>query len=388
MPQSPSFEDDLKAVQSDFDKDVAEASKHVSAGQPVPHPLVAKLLGWLPTVEAAAGGAIGTIGGIGGRIAGATLGGAAGEAHRQLGNRMVGNPAPATSGEAGIDIGKQAAMQGGAQVLGEGVTAGLAKAGPMLMTSALKPAYAQTEKAIKSVELPRVVKTLLDEGVNVTQKGIGKINGLLSATNAEIKDIIANSNAMVYPEAVAARADDVIARAGQQVAPTGDVAAATGVVDEFMRVHGGAPNLPAKPIPVQTAQELKQGTYRALGNRAYGETKGAALEAEKGLARGLKEGIEAAHPEVGPKNAREGALIEAKDAIAKRVAQAANRDPGGLGWVAENPKSFVAFLLARSPAVKSMLARGLYQSASRASGIPENVIRLGMHALAGSEGDE
>jgi hypothetical protein len=388
MPQTTSFDDDLKAVQSDFEKDLAAASSHVSAGQPVPHPLVAKLLSWLPTVEGAAGGILGTVGGLPGRLTGAALGGAAGAAHEQLGNRLVGNPAPNSATEAMTGMLGQAAIQAGSQGAGEAVTAGMKWAGPALMTSALKPAYAQTEKAIKAVELPRVVRTLLDEGVNVTQRGIGKINTLLKATNDEIKGIIANSRAVVYPERVAAAADDVIASSGRQVAPMADTAASAGVVDEFMRVHGGAPNLPARPIPVQEAQALKQGTYKAIGNRAYGETKGAAIETEKALARGLKEGIETAHPEVKGLNAREGALIEAKDAIAKRVAQAANRDPGGIGWIAENPKSFVAFLLARSPAVKSMLARGLYQSASRASGVPENLIRLGIKSLAGSEGDE
>ncbi len=141
-------------------------------------------------------------------------------------------------------------------------------------------------------------------------------------------------------------------------------------------------------MSVQRAQELKQGTYRALGQRAYGEAKGATTETEKALARGLKEGIEAVHPQVKAPNAREGALIEAKDAIAKRVALAANRDPGGLGLIAENPKSIIAFVLARSPAVKSMLARGMYQGASRASGVPVNVIRLAMTALAQSADDQ
>ncbi len=350
---------------------------------------------WLPAAAGAVGGVVGGIGGtvagmgvggIPGAVGGAALGGATGEALKQLAHRAMGDSAAPTSAtEAMTGMGTQAAMQGGAELAGGMLVKGVAKAAPALMQSALKPAYKTVEKAVKNVEMPKVVKTLLDEGINVTSGGIGKINGLLSATNKELQDIIANSTAKVYPESVIKAADPVLARAGTQVAPMGDRAAASGIIDEFATVHGGAPTMPMRPIPVQQAQALKQGTYKAIGARAYGETKGAALETEKALARGLKEGIEAAHPEVKGLNAREGALIEAKDAIAKRVALAANRDPGGIGWIAENPKSFMAFVLGRSPAVKSMLARGLYQSASKASRVPENLIRLGMQSLATSE---
>ncbi len=348
---------------------------------------------WLPAAAGAAGGIIGGIGGtvagmgvggVPGAVGGAAVGGMAGEAARQLMSRWRGRESPTSATDAAMGIAGQGAMQGGAELVGGALVKGAQAAGPALMQSALKPAYKTVEKAVKNVEMPRVVKTLLDEGVNVTSGGIGKINSLLSATNDEIKAIIRNSTASVYPEAVANTAEAVVTQAGKQVAPMADRAAAEGVIDQFMRSHGGAPNLPAKPLSVQAAQELKQGTYKAIGQRAYGETKGAALEAEKALARGLKEGIEAAHPQVKGLNAKESALIEAKDAIAKRVAQAANRDPGGIGWIAENPKSFVAFLMARSPAVKSLLARGLYQSAEKATGVPQNLIRLGMQTLASS----
>lgn len=362
--------------------DLRIVKEHIAAGQDVPHPLVARLLSWLPAVEAGVGGVLGG-------VPGAALGGAAGEAQRQLGNRVAGNPAPGTMAEAATDIGTEAAKQAGAQYLG-GKAITLAKAGgEKLMTSALKPAYAMTEKAVKNVELPRVVQTLLDEGVNVTQAGIGKINGLLKATNDEITDLIANSTATISPAAAARTAVPVIRGAANQVAGRADTAAARGVVREFVNDHALDPvTKQMRQMPVREAQRLKQGTYRALDQRAYGEVKGAATEAEKQIARGLKEGIEQAHPEVKPLNAREGALIEAKDAIAKRVAMAANRDPGGLAWLTTNPSQFIAFLSARSPVVKSMLARGLYQSASKAAGVPENLLRLAMHALATSEDPE
>lgn len=386
---------------SDADIETAAAKLYKSANPDHPEPAashswLSKAVDWLPAAGGAVGGIVGGlggtvagfgVGGVPGAVGGAALGGATGEALKQLGRRMMGKSAPATMGQAATDIAGQGALQGGMEAVGGAVAAGASKLAPALMQSALKPAYKMTEKAVKNVELPRVVKTLLDEGINVSSGGIGKLNTLLKATNDQISDIIRNSSSVVYPEAVADTAKGVVTQAGKQVAPMADKAAAEGTVGQFMRVHGGAPNLPAAPIPVQVAQELKTGTYKAIGSRAYGETKGAAVETEKALARGLKEGIEKAHPEVKGLNAREGALIEAKDALAKRIALAGNRDPGGLGLIAENPKSIVAFALARSPVVKSMIAQGLYSNAAKVAGIPANVLRAAVAAIATSNED-
>lgn len=402
MPQTPatSFDDDLKAVQSDFESDLKAVQDHVSAGTPVPHPLVAKILDWLPTVGGAVGGMVGG-------VPGAAVGGAAGQglkttaehvteipgAVADVARNLVTHPSETVMGglsgmrEGAQDAAVEGAKQGAMEGVGRALTAVAKPAGEKLMTSALKPAYALTEKAVRKAELPRVVKTMLDEGVNVTQAGIGKINTLLKATNDEIKSLIANSTATISPAQVARTAAPVIREAGNQVAGAADQAAARGVVKEFVAKKGMSQGA-MRQMPVQEAQALKQGTYKAMGQRAYGETKGAALEAEKALARGLKEGIEQAHPEVKGLNAREGALIEARNAIAKRVAQAANRDPGGLAWLAANPGQLVAFAMSRNPAVKSMLARGLYQSAEKASGVPQNLIRLAMQAMAAESSDE
>lgn len=348
----------------------------------------------LAGVGGAIGGTLGLAGGPLTAAGGAVIGGAAGESVRQLTNRFTGRaPAPTSATEATTGIVGQGALQGGAQALG-GVAAPIAgRAAQKLMTSALKPAYRGVESAVKKAEMPRVIKTLLDNGVNVTAGGIQKINRLLSATNTEIKDILATSKGVVYPENVIAATGDVARKAASQVASLGDEAAVASVVDDFATRKAGAPNYPLTPISVQRAQELKQGTYQAIGQRGYGEVKGAAMEAEKALARGLKEGIEEGVTDVSARgrikglNATEGALIEAKDAIAKRVAAAANRDVAGLAWVTSNPGMFMAFLLDRSPAVKSMLARGLYQSAAKAARVPEHLIRLAVTTLATS-GDE
>ncbi len=354
----------------------------------------------LPAVGGAIGGAVGGVGGtafglgvggVPGAAGGAALGGATGEALHQLGERYIfsrEDPGTDTALGRATKIGTEGAIQG-ALTAGGGLAAkGAGVVGERLMQSAVKPAYRMVEAAVKKGEMPRVIKTLLDEGVNVTQGGIAKIQGLLTKTNDEIKDLIANSHGSVFPEQVSGTVDDVSKAFGRQAAPMDDLSQIAKVKNEFETVHGGAPIFPMKPLTVTEAQELKQGTYKAIGARNYGEQRGARVEAEKAIARGLKEGIQTAVPQVAAKNAREGALIEARDAIARRVAASNNRDLAGLAWVSQNPQAFVAFLMDRSPAVKSMLARGLYQSAARAGRVPENLVRAAMAVLAESKEPE
>jgi hypothetical protein len=105
------------------------------------------------------------------------------------------------------------------------------------------------------------------------------------------------------------------------------------------------------------------------------------------FARGLKEEIEHLGAAQGKGNirdlnAREGRILEALDATAKRVAQAGNTNPAGFAFVTHAPLTFLAALMDRSPVIKSMLARGLYSSASKVSGVSPQLLRTAMAAVA------
>ena len=138
-------------------------------------------------------------------------------------------------------------------------------------------------------------------------------------------------------------------------------------------------------MSVQAAQSLKTGTHKALGSKAYGELKGATIEAEKALTRGLKEEIEGVAKKLGVDlgaiNAREGAAIQAAESVAKRVAQVGNREPVGLLWLAANPGMFLAGLAEKSPVVKSLVARGLYNEAARIGRVPVETVRWAVGAM-------
>lgn len=137
--------------------------------------------------------------------------------------------------------------------------------------------------------------------------------------------------------------------------------------EEFLaRVLESLPaNERAGNIPVQLAQEMKKATYRKLGDKAYdiGLKPAAERDTIKALNRGMKEEIATAVPEVGPLNARESQLLNALDLMERRRLLAGNHNVLGLAPVAPNTSSMLSFLVDRSPAAMSMLARAMNHNA-------------------------
>lgn len=399
---------DLRAVRQALADDLSEARKHVEAGKDVPHPLVASLLDWLPYAGGVAGGILGfPEGGPAGSVLGAGILGAGGESLKQNINRMVGNPAPASPKEAataiGVAGGMNAAAEGVGGLVAKGFSALTKRAGEGLMQSAAKPAVAEGTKAVAKGQTNPIVATLLKEGVNVSPGGIAKLDRIISATNDEIKEAIGGLGGKIDPQHSIRYAQELIPKYAAQVNPKSDVAAVEGAIDEFLgsrpqstafpklRAAGVMDATPAS-MTAEEAQALKTGTYRALKDKAYGELKSSSIEAQKAIARGLKDDIAAEAEKAGiditAKNAREGAAITAKEAIAKRIAAAGNRDPVALAWLAHNPVTGMAYILEKSPGVRSMLARGLYNSAAVAAHVPKEVLRLMLNAIATSQEDE
>jgi hypothetical protein len=243
-----------------------------------------------------------------------------------------------------------------------------------LMQSALKPSI----RDLKTGNAQRAITTNLDEGINVTAGGVEKLQNKITALNDEIAAAIAGSNATIDKNAVLNKLQATTDRFVNQVDPHADLAA----IDRVRTGFDTHPKLQGT-IPVQLAQQLKQGTYKALGNKSYGELKGAETEAQKTLARGLKDEIAAAVPEIAPKNAIESALINAKNVTERRALMEGNKNIIGLGALSHNPASLLAFLLDRTAASKSMLARGLH-SGPGAIDIPKDAAERALIPLTAS----
>ena len=264
----------------------------------------------------------------------------------------AGHVSPETAALLGVgtNVGVQALPMLLGRAIGEKAAPAMNRVSQELMQSALKP----STKELATGKGARAVKTLLQKGVNVTPRGIEKLRSEIDTLDEAISAAIARSPASVDKVQVANRLRDAVNRFKMQVTPQSDMKVINRAWDEFIN-H---PLLTGKErIPVQLAQKLKQGTYKVLESKAYGETGTASVEAQKALARGLKEEIANAVPNIGKLNKEESELLNALEIASRRVLVDANKNPMGLGWLAMHPGTWLGFAADRSPLVKSLLSR-------------------------------
>ena len=250
------------------------------------------------------------------------------------------------------------------------------QAGRWLMNSALKPSAKQhaTGKADAAIE------TMLREGYSPTKSGVEQMQREIDRLNDEISKSIGGSAATIEKQKVVDRLQDLLTKFQMQVTPASDVNAIKAAGDEFLTHPMFAGR---NDIPVQLAQELKKGTYKALGSKSYGEQKGASTEAQKSLARGLKEEIASAVPEVQAMNALESELLNARKIAGHRVAMDANKNPLGLGALIQQPWMLPVWMWDRSPGAKGLTARMLYSGAEE---IPVGLTRGAIAAAMAQTG--
>lgn len=243
------------------------------------------------------------------------------------------------------------------------ISSGASKASKSLMQSALKPTLEQ----LRTGKAERAIQTLLDEGINPTSSGVNKLKEKIWNINDEVANRISSSNATIDTKKVLDTLTDVRGNFATQVSPSNDLNAIQGVADDFSNTHGLLGQM-----PVQKAQELKQGTYKVLKGK-YGEVGSASTEAQKGLARGLKDEISKAVPEVAALNAKESALLNALSVSERRALMDANKNTMGLASLASNPIGWAAFMADRSAAFKSLAARMANKAAISTANNSNNV---------------
>lgn len=230
-----------------------------------------------------------------------------------------------------------------------------------LMQSALKP----TLKQLETGQADTAIQTLLKEDVNPTLtktifgKGIDTLQAKVDTLNSQIVDIIKKSKGTVNKSQVVAYLDDLEKNALNSALPAGDIAAIQAARQEFLS-HPLLKNI--EEIPVQLAQKLKVGTYKSLGEKAYGELKGATIESGKTLARGLKDLIGKAEPGVLGLNKESQALYDTLDVAERRAFMEANKDIAGLSTLSKDMKNQIAMMADRSAPFKALLARTIYKA--------------------------
>lgn len=258
-----------------------------------------------------------------------------------------------------LGYGTNVGLQAGASYLtGEGakfLTAPPAKeAGRFLMHSALKPSV----KAMETGKGAKAIETLLQEGYNPTAGGVEKMQSVVNKLNDDVASAIKSSDATVDKRVVANYLKDAMAKFEGRTSGVQDVKVIENAWTDFLK-HPWISE--SNAIPVQVAQKMKMANYQSLGDKAYGELKTAATEAEKQLTRGLRTEIGKVVPEILPTLERESALINAMKLSAHRAAVDANKNPFGLGLL--NPVTLLWWLWDRSPSGKAAVGRALYSGA-------------------------
>jgi hypothetical protein len=195
-----------------------------------------------------------------------------------------------------------------------------ATAAERMYQSALKPGPG-------SYSLPEVksmVRTGLENAIPVSEEGVQKLGSLVEDLNNKIRaQIAASPMATVNKYAVASRLEDTYATASNQVNPVKAQTAIGRSGNEFLANQ-------SPEIPALKAQDIKTGTYKQIAG-SYGELSDATKEAQKSLARGIKEELVKQFPEIGQLNAKESQLLGLDPALQQAVRRIANHQLGGIG---------------------------------------------------------
>ena len=240
-----------------------------------------------------------------------------------------------------------------------------------LMQSALKP----TAKQQKTGQADVAVQTLLENNMTVTKGSVDAMKNKINSLNEQIANKLEPATGTVSKVDVVNYLDTLRAKKLKQANPASDLAAIDKVAEEFMQYNKPLIETPTQAIPVQLAQELKQGTYAGLQGK-YGQLGSTEIQAQKTLARGLKEKIAGEVENIGALNKAESKLLDTLSVTERRIMMDLNKDPISLGWLANNPAATVGFMATRSPKFKSILANVLYRVGGGQTAKPSGLISI------------
>lgn len=251
-----------------------------------------------------------------------------------------------------------------------------------LYQGALKPPPGSAKQGVEDIR--RMVQTGLKEEIPVSGEGLEKLRFTADEINRLISERIKELGAQgrqVDPRVVArqvrgllqefnsvnpnASRADILGSAREYIAKHTTTAPYTkirpGIEEETGRfvAEGTGKTKLVQPYSVAEAQAEKVATYKDLRTR-FGQRSGASDETQKALARGLREEIGKAFPEVHGMNDREGALIQLEAALVRALKRDANREAATF-----NAWHSVARLF-EAPEVKSRVAIWLAKAGSKA----------------------
>lgn len=268
-------------------------------------------------------------------MAAAGLGGAGGAGLGAIVGAATGAEGPTTpTGVLGTMAAQGATMAAGEGV-GVGVARGLSAGGQAVYRSLLKPSLSPKNIG----EARTIVQTAIDEAIPIDGRGVGKATRLISGLNKQVDAILAHSRGTVDYAEIAARVRDWAQRTYD--AP----GASRESLNAALKVADSIDGHAASATDLVGAQSLKRTLYDRASDAAYGEgAVSAERQAAKEGGRATRQAIEreaaTGNPavaqlesrlrgrpdptQVGALNAREGRLIETRDAVRQASERAKN----------------------------------------------------------------
>ncbi len=395
------------------------------------------------SIGAQAGGIVGGIAGstVGQPLAGASVGAAAGKGYEtaitsardvvralpDLARNVLKQPRATAAGfvegaKTGLMDAFASFVAGGAgEVSGQAVGKVLEKGAAPLMKRAVGKVAPKLVKDLHT-STGEIAQTLLDNGIHATRGGLEKLDALITQSNSELRGLLAGVTERIDPTRVAARTAETAEEFAKQVNPQEDLAAIASTTKNFLehptlsrpvqtgvrQTSTGVLDAAGKPITRATpitanvtrdlsaleAQDLKIGTTQRLKGK-YGKLSDAATEAEKALARGLREEIEgvarrAGRGDIRALNEAERKLLAARAAVSAKII----KDDAGAGsgiilrHAVSHPMTFLASAASMMGLpLKSLVAQAL--KSPKVGSISALPIRAAVAALtSGSSSDD
>ena len=206
----------------------------------------------------------------------------------------------------------------------------IAKLAPQSVAEKLIESGVKFSTKIKPARRSKIIQAALDEKITPTKAGLRKSQKLVEKYTNQVDDIIEKGIRAGKGGKVSIKTDDVLSRL-DDVRDTFEASAfGSDFADEITEISTKFKNKFGDTLTAAQAQEVKRNTQQIL-RKSFGQLSNVRSEAGKAIARGLREELERAFPEVAKLNKKSSELIQLNKELERAVARLSNRDVFGLG---------------------------------------------------------
>jgi hypothetical protein len=206
----------------------------------------------------------------------------------------------------------------------------IAKLAPQSVAEKLIESGVKFSTKIKPAQRSKIIQAALDEKITPTKAGLRKSEKLVAKYANQVDDIIDRGIRAGKGGKVSIKTDDVLTRL-DDVRDTFEASAfGSDFANEITELSTKFKKQFGDTLTPSQAQEIKRNTQQIL-RKSFGQLSNVRSEAGKAIARGLREELEIAFPEVAKLNKKSSELIQLNKSLESAVARLSNRDVFGLG---------------------------------------------------------